>query len=204
MYVTFPPMRRQTRTSGEDRRVRVAAKMSCPLGCPHQFPRMRSPATASARLGTGPRALSRTIPCKSTKAMASFGVIAISVYAVIKPLPLVARTFASVRGRRIGAKSDFSSAGDLGLAGLPRAVRGFFAFPDLPRKLQRIDVTWHVGDRNHAHYRAFTYSRRRQPGACRSGYTGHCPRSPGWPPRARRASGSWQSPPAWRTRLSRR
>src|ERR1700682_4737092 len=35
---------------------------------------MRSPATASARLGTEPRAPSRTIPCDRTKAMAFFGV----------------------------------------------------------------------------------------------------------------------------------
>src|SRR5712692_11915765 len=78
---------------------------------------MRSPATASARMGTGPRALSRTIPCKSKKAMASFGVITISVCTVVKPLPLVLSTLLQFGGGRIGARRDFSLAGDLGLLG---------------------------------------------------------------------------------------
>src|SRR6266702_4183008 len=47
--------------------------MSLPRGWPHQLPRIGPPATASARLGTDPRADCRTIPCLSTNAGASAG-----------------------------------------------------------------------------------------------------------------------------------
>src|SRR5882724_2216748 len=47
-------------------------------GCDHQLPLMGSPATASTRLGTGPRADMRTTPCLRTKARACVGVISAS------------------------------------------------------------------------------------------------------------------------------
>src|SRR6266581_7418650 len=47
--------------------------MSFPRGWPHQLPRIGPPTTASARLGTGPRADCRTMPCFSTNASASAG-----------------------------------------------------------------------------------------------------------------------------------
>ena len=65
-YVIFRPTSRQTSTSAESRTARVSQKISFPLAWPHQLPRMRPPTTASARFGTGPRALSRTMPFRLT------------------------------------------------------------------------------------------------------------------------------------------
>jgi len=70
MYVILPPSSRQTSTSAESRTARVARKIARPLGCPHQVPRIASPAMASASDRTGPRPLSKTTPCSSTKASA--------------------------------------------------------------------------------------------------------------------------------------
>jgi hypothetical protein len=70
-YVILSPSSRQTSTSDESRTARVARKIIRPLGCPHQLPRIVLPATASTSDGTGPRPLSRTTPCASTKASAS-------------------------------------------------------------------------------------------------------------------------------------
>src|SRR5712691_6820657 len=65
-YVIFPPTSRQTSTSAESRTARVSQKICFPLAWPHKLPAMRLPTTASARFGTGPRALSRTTPWRFT------------------------------------------------------------------------------------------------------------------------------------------
>ena len=44
-----------------------ARKIDLPLGCDHQLPTIGSPATASAMLGTEPRAEASTTPCFATK-----------------------------------------------------------------------------------------------------------------------------------------
>ena len=66
MSVTFPLTSRVAITSGELRTRLSTAKISWPAACPHQLPRMGSPATYSARLGTGPRADCKTMPCSRT------------------------------------------------------------------------------------------------------------------------------------------
>src|SRR5207237_1230994 len=48
-----------------------ARKISRPLGCPHQPPRMGSPATAAARFGMLPFPDTRTTPCRSTNSIGS-------------------------------------------------------------------------------------------------------------------------------------
>jgi hypothetical protein len=53
---------------------RVSEKISCPFVWPHQVPRTGAPATASARLGTGPRAPSSTMPWRRTNARAAWEV----------------------------------------------------------------------------------------------------------------------------------
>jgi hypothetical protein len=58
-------------TSGELRTRLSTAKISWPDACPHQLPRMGSPATYSARLGTGPRADCKTMPCSRTHSSGS-------------------------------------------------------------------------------------------------------------------------------------
>src|ERR1041385_1033421 len=55
------------RTSSASSSSDSAAKIALPLGCAHQLPTIGWPATASATLGTGPRAEARTTPCCSTK-----------------------------------------------------------------------------------------------------------------------------------------
>src|SRR5262245_22595030 len=52
-----------------------AAKISRPLGCPHQLPLIGPPAIVSARFGTGPRAACSTTPCSATKAIVWAGVM---------------------------------------------------------------------------------------------------------------------------------
>jgi hypothetical protein len=66
MSVTFPLTSRVAITSVELRTRLSTAKISWPDACPHQLPRMGSPATYSARLGTGPRADCKTMPCSRT------------------------------------------------------------------------------------------------------------------------------------------
>jgi hypothetical protein len=68
----------------EFRIARVQAKIVFPLGCPHQLPRIGLPAIVSARLGTGPRADSKTIPHFSTKARAWRGVIVTGQVAALR------------------------------------------------------------------------------------------------------------------------
>src|SRR3989475_11415263 len=65
-YVIFRPTSRQTNTSAESRTARVRQKISFPLAWAHHLPRIRPPTTASARVGTGPRALSGTMPFRLT------------------------------------------------------------------------------------------------------------------------------------------
>ena len=66
MSVTFPLTSRVAITSVELRTRLSTAKISWLAACPHQLPRMGSPATYSARLGTGPRADCKTMPCSRT------------------------------------------------------------------------------------------------------------------------------------------
>ena len=74
-YVTLPPTRRQTSTSRAARMLLVSENIWCRFGWLRQLPRMGSPATASAKLGTTPRAPSRTTPWWWTNAKASVGVM---------------------------------------------------------------------------------------------------------------------------------
>ena len=74
-YVTFPAIRRQTRTSGCRRIRRVIAKNCFPFECPHQLPRRRAPRNASARFRVPTTcADSRTMPCRLMNARLSAGV----------------------------------------------------------------------------------------------------------------------------------
>src|SRR5262245_58238758 len=69
-YVTLPATRRQTSTSPESITASASAKIRCAAACAHQLPRMGSPATNAAKLGTGPRPDCSTIPCSFTNARA--------------------------------------------------------------------------------------------------------------------------------------
>ena len=71
MSVIFPLTRRVAITSGELRTRVSTAKISWPDPCPHQLPRIGSPATCSAKLGTGPRADCNTTPCSRTHSSGS-------------------------------------------------------------------------------------------------------------------------------------
>ncbi len=71
MRVIFPLTRRVAITSGELSTQVSTAKISWPDPCPHQLPRIGSPATCSARLGTGPRADCNTTPCSRTHSSGS-------------------------------------------------------------------------------------------------------------------------------------
>src|SRR2546428_353695 len=68
-------------------------KISSPLGCAHQLPRISFPAMASARLGTGPRPDSRTTPLVFTKVRACFGVISTLARCRLKHQGSAARRF---------------------------------------------------------------------------------------------------------------
>src|SRR4051812_48277776 len=65
--VTLPSISLKQRTSSESSSSDSASKIALPLGCAHQLPMIGWPATASATLGTGPRADARTTPWRSTK-----------------------------------------------------------------------------------------------------------------------------------------
>ena len=65
MSVIFPSTSRVAITSVELRTRLSTAKISWPDACPHQLPRMGSPA-AIGRSGTGPRADCKTMPCSRT------------------------------------------------------------------------------------------------------------------------------------------
>ena len=89
--MTFPSTSLQTKTSGLSASVAAALKISLPLGCPHQLPRIRPPAMASARLGTGPWAAWRTTPWCLTNASAFFGVMATRVPPLEREVPFTLR-----------------------------------------------------------------------------------------------------------------
>jgi hypothetical protein len=65
--VTLPSSSLKQRMSTESSSSDSAAKIALPLGCDHQLPTIGSPATASATLGTAPRADASTTPCFATK-----------------------------------------------------------------------------------------------------------------------------------------
>jgi hypothetical protein len=64
--VTLPSISLKQRTSMQSSISESAVKMALPLGCAHQLPMIGWPATASATLGTGPRAEASTTPWRST------------------------------------------------------------------------------------------------------------------------------------------
>jgi len=86
------------RTSSLSSSSERAAKIALPLGCAHQLPTMGCPATASATLGTGPRAEASTTPCFLTKAS--------------QRLPAVGLAGALRRARAGDARLDEARAGE--------------------------------------------------------------------------------------------
>src|SRR5262249_49677310 len=74
--VSLPSIRRSATTSPESETPFSRSKISCPFRCPHQLPRIRSPAMNSERAGTpATRADCITSPCSRTKPRTSRSVI---------------------------------------------------------------------------------------------------------------------------------